>query len=133
MNEMSSNRNYDNRYYDDAFYGNRESYRDNYREDYREDYRYDNRENYRDDYNNRRDYDRRGGKINNRDYRSYRNYREGDFYEEIEMAMEDMKEQYRKLEEVAEMAHNPQDKNLLMKIAQKEKDNYHYLKQMTEG
>jgi len=133
MNEMSSNRDYDNRYYDDAFYGNRESYRDNYREDYR----YDNRENYRDNYREdyredyrKRDYDRRGGKINNRDYRSYRNYRSGDYREEIEMAAEDMREQYRKLEDVAEMAHNQQDKNMIMKIAEKEKENYNYLKQL---
>ena len=137
MNEMSSSR-----YYDDAFYGNRENYRDNYREDYRYDNRYDNRgdyrgdyrENYRDDYREdyRRDYDRRGGRINNRDYRNYRNYREGDYREELEMAMMDMKEQARKLEDISEMAHNPQDKTMLMKIAQKEKENYEYVKQMMQ-
>lgn len=98
-------------------YDNRADYRDNYREDYREDYR-------------KRDYDRRGGKINNR---NYRNYREQDYYEEIEMVMEDMREQYRKLEDVSEMAHNPQEKNMIMKIAQKEKENYDYLKQMMKG
>ena len=148
MNEMSSNRNYNerdydnrggnNRYYDEAFYGNRESYRDNYREDYRGDYRYDNRgdyrENYRDDYREdyRRDYDRRGGKINNRDYRNYRNYREGDYFEELEIAMMDIKEQARKLEDISEMAHNQQDKAMLMKIAQKEKENYEYIKQLVQ-
>ena len=120
MNEMNTNnRDYDNRYYDEAFYGNRENYRG--------DYRYDNREDYRDDY---REYDRRGGRINNRNYRNYRNYRSGDYHEEIEMISEDMREQYRKLEDVAEMAHNPQDKNMIMKIAEKEKENYNYLKQI---
>ena len=134
MNEMSTNsrdydnrdyrnyrdydnrdyRDYDNRYYDEAMHGYR-----NYREDYRdEDYR-------------KRDYDRRGGKINYRDYRNYRNYR-GDYHEELEMAMEDMREQYRKLEDISEMMTNPQDKNMLMKIAQKEKENYNYIKQLAE-
>ena len=125
MNEM---RDYDNRYYDDNMHGNmdyRENYRDDYREDYRDDYR-----NYR-DYDYRRDYDRRGGKINNR-YRNYRNYRGGDYYEELEMTMDDMREQYRKLEDISEMATNQQDKNMLMKIAQKEKENYSYIKQLVE-
>lgn len=137
MNEMSdmrmNNRDYDNRYYDENMYGNRESYRGNYRDDYRYDNRYDNREdyrNYREDYREdyRRDYDRRGGKINNRNYRNYRE----DYYGELEMVMEDMREGYRKLEDVGEMAHNPQDKNMIMKIAQKEKENYMALKQMSE-
>ena len=119
MNEMRDydNRNYrdyredyNNRYYDDAFYGN-------YREDYRGDYR--------------RDYDRRGGRINNRDYRNYRNYRE-DYHEELEMVMMDMKEGTRKLEDVSEMATNPQEKNMLMRVAQKEKENYMALKQMVD-
>ena len=122
MNEMNmnnrdydnrdyNNRGYDNRYYDEAFYGNN---RENYRDDYR-------------DYRDYRDYDRRGGRINNR---NYRNYREQDYYEEIEMLMEDMREQYRKLEDVSEIAHNQQDKNMIMKIAEKEKENYNYLKQL---
>ena len=127
MNEMRDYDNrYDNRYYDENIHGNmgyRENYRDDYREDYRDDYR-----NYR-DYDYRRDYDRRGGKINNRDYR---NYRGGDYYEELEMIMEDMREQYRKLEDISEMATNQQDKNMLMKIAQKEKENYSYIKQLIE-
>ena len=130
MNEMRDDDNrYDNRYYDENIHGNmgyRENYRDDYREDYRDDYR-----NYR-DYDYRRDYDRRGGKINNRDYRNYRNYRGGDYYEELEMTMEDMREQYRKLEDISEMATNQQDKNMLMKIAQKEKENYSYIKQLVE-
>ena len=106
-------RDYDNSYYDEMEHG---SYRDS---DYRDDYR-------------TRDYDRRGGKINNRDYRNYRNYRGGDYYEELEMTMEDMREQYRKLEDISEMATNQQDKNMLMKIAQKEKENYSYIKQLVE-
>lgn len=140
MNEMN-NRDYNDRYYDDNLHGNRESYRDNYRdsyrydnrgdyrEDYRADYRNDYRTNYRDDYREdyrTRDYDRRGGKINNR------NYRGQDYYEELQMVMEDMREQYRKIEDVGEMAHNMQDKNMLMKIAQKEKENYNYIKQLAE-
>ena len=134
MNEMEGNnrdyrdyrdyrnyRDYDNRDY-------RESYRDSYRDDYRDDYREDYRGDYRDDYRTR-DYDRRGGKINNR---NYRNYRHDGYYQELEMAMEDMREQYRKLEDIAEMAENPQEKNAMMKVAQKEKENYMMLKQMTE-
>lgn len=136
MNEMKG---YDNRDYRDMDYRN---YRDNYR-DYDNRYydemehssmNYDNRsyrDNYRDDYRTR-DYDRRGGKINNRDYYNYRNYRGGDYYEELEMTMEDMREQYRKLEDISEMATNQQDKNMLMKIAQKEKENYSYIKQLVE-
>ena len=124
MNDMSTNNrgydyrdNYDNRDY-------RDDYRDyrNYRDDYR-DYR-----NYRDDYRTR-DYDRRGGRINNR---NYRNYRHQDYYEDLEMAMEDMREQYRTLEDISEMATNPQEKNMLMKVAQAEKENYHHLKQMVQ-
>ena len=120
MNEMETNRDYRNyryddredyRYYDENIHGTRPSYRYDYREDYR------------------RDYDRRGGKINNR---YYKNYREQDYYEELEMATEDMREQYRKLEDISEMAHNPQEKNVIMRVAQKEKENYMALKQMTE-
>jgi len=122
MNEMEPNyrdyRDYDNRYYDEAEHGYR-SYRD-YRDNYR-DYR-DYRDNYRDDYR-KRDYDRRGGKMN------YRNYR-GDYYEELEMTAEDMREQYRKLEDISEMITNPQEKNVIMKVAQAEKQNYEHLKQM---
>jgi len=111
MNEMENMR-----YYNDRDYDMRDDYYD-YREDYR-----------------RRDYDRRGGKINNRyyrDYRDYRNYR-GDYHEELEMTMEDMREQYRKLEDIGEMAQNQQDKNIIMRVAQKEKENYNILKQITE-
>ncbi len=123
MNEMSSNRDDYRDYRDYRDYMDYRDYRDyDNRDDYR-DYR-----NYREDYRTR-DYDRRGGKINRR---NYRNYREQDYYEELEMAMHDMKEQTRKLEDVADMAENPQDKNMLMKIAQKEKENYKYIKQLVE-
>jgi len=122
MNEMDMNNRdyrYDNRYYDENIHGNM-GYRENYRDDM--DYR---------DYDYRRDYDRRGGRINNR-YRNYRNYREQDYYEELEMTMHEMKETSRKLEDVADMAENQQDKNMLMKIAQKEKENSQYIKQLVE-
>lgn len=110
----------------EMYTSNRDDYRGDYRDyrDYRDDYRGDYR-----DYRDYRDYDRRGGRINNR---NYRNYREQDYYEELEMAMEDMKHQTRNLEDIADMAHNPQDKTTLMKIAQKEKENYGYIKQMLE-
>ena len=117
MNEMEMN-NRDYRNYRDDYRDYRDSYRDNYRDDYRD---------YRDSYRTR-DYDRRGGKINNR---SYRNYRHEDYYEQLEMAMEDMREQYRRLEDISEMAEQ-QDRTMLMKIAQKEKENYSYLKQLVE-
>ena len=127
MNEMDmNNRNYDNRGYDNRDYRNYRNYRD---DDMDYDYiGYDNRS-YRDNY--RRDYDRRGGRINNR-YRNYRNYREEDYYEELEMTMHEMKETSRKLEDVADMAENQQDKNMLIKIAQKEKENSQYIKQLVE-
>ncbi len=125
MNEMRDYDNrdyrYDNRYYDDNIHGNM-GYRENYRDDYREDYR---------DYDYRRDYDRRGGRMNNR-YRNYRNYRGGDYYEELEMVMDDMKGTSRKIEDIADMASNQQDRNMLMKIAQKEKENSHYIKSLVE-
>ena len=43
-----------------------------------------------------------------------------------------MKEVHRKIEDVAEMAENPQDRNAMMKVAQKEKENYMMLKQMMD-
>lgn len=122
MNEMDMNNRdyrYDNRYYDENIHGNM-GYRENYRNDM--DYR---------DYDYRRDYDRRGGRINNR-YHNYRNYREQDYYEELEMTMHEMKETSRKIEDIADMAENQQDKNILMKIAQKEKENSQYIKQLVE-
>lgn len=116
MNEMyANNRDYENRDFD---------------------YRYDNRggsyRSYRDYRNNRdedyRNNDLRGGKINNRSYRNYR----GDYYEELEMCVDDIREGYRKLEDIAEMVTNPQEKNVLMKVAQAEKENYQHLKQIMD-
>ena len=98
-------------------------YRDDYRGgNYRSNYRYD----YRDDY---RDYDRRGGR---RNYRNYRDYRDEDYYTELEECMEDMRENYRELEDVAEMATDPQHKNTLMKIAEREKEHHKLIKEMLE-
>lgn len=97
----------------------------NYRGNYRGDYRGGS---YRDDYrgNYRRDYDRRGGRMN------YRNYREEDYYEELENCMHELKEYSRALEDLADMAENPQDRNMLMRIANKEKEHYMNLKQLME-
>lgn len=105
-------------------------YRDDYRNyrDYRDGGNYRNYRNYRDDYRTR-EYDRRGGKIN---YRNYRNYRQEDYYEELENCMHELKEYSRALEDLADMAENPQDKNMIMKIAQREKEHYMNLKQMME-
>lgn len=114
MNEMGNYRDYDERE-DYRDYRDYRNYRGSYRDDYRDDYR--------------RDYDRRGGRINNR---NYRNYRDGDYHEELEMSIEDMREIYRNLEDISEMAHNPQEKNMIMRAAQKEKENYTTLKQMME-
>ena len=106
----------DMREYNSRDYRDYRDYRDN---DYRdEDYRdYRDYRNYRDDYRTR-DYDRRGGKINRR---NYRNYRDKGYHEELEMVMDDMREQYRKLEDISEMADNQHDKITLMKISQREK------------
>lgn len=119
MNEMNTRyneRDYDNRGYREY------DYRDDYRYDYRDDYR-----NYRDDYRTR-DYDRRGGRINNRSYRNYR----GDYYEELEMIIDDMKETSRSLEDLSEMAKNMNEKNMITKVAQKEKEHAMTLKQMLD-
>lgn len=97
-------------------YDNRENYRDDYRGDYR-------RGNYRGSY--REDY-RRGGR------RNYRNYREEDLYEELEMCMDEAKESSRKYEDLADMTDNSSDRNNLMKISQREKEHYSTLKQMVE-
>lgn len=92
--------------------------------DYRDSRMYRDDRDYR-DYRNYRDYDRRGGR------RNYRNYRD-DYYEELEECMEDMREDYRKLEDVAEMATDPQHKNTLMKIAEREKEHHRLIKEMIE-
>lgn len=97
--------------------------------DYRDDHDYRDYRDYRDDrrsYRMYRDYDRRGGR------RSYRNYRDEDYYEELEECLEDMREDYRKIEDIAEMATNPQDKNTLMKIAEREKEHHRLIKDMID-
>lgn len=129
MNEMEyNNRGYDNRDYDNRGYDNRGYDNRNYDNrdydtrgyDLRNERNYDLR-NERNERNNYRSY---------RNYRNYRNYREQDYYAEIEMAIDDMREQYRRLEDISEMAHNPQDKTMIMKVAEKEKENYNHLKQI---
>lgn len=104
MNEMYANNRGDYR---------RGSYRD-----------YDDEEDFRGG-SYRKDYDRRGGR------RNYRNYRE-DYYEELENCMMELKEYSRALEDLADMAENPQEKNMLMRIAQREKEHYSNLKEMME-
>lgn len=118
--KMNNMRNYD----DSEYHGG--EYRENYRND--RDYREDYREDYRNDYRTR-DYDRRGGKINRR---NYRNYREEEIYDELENAMYEAKECHRKMEDLAEMTNNTQMKNTLMKIALREKEHYTSLKELLE-
>lgn len=48
------------------------------------------------------------------------------------MYMEDARDSYRKIEDLAEMAEDNQDRSSLMKIAQREKEHYTMLKQMLE-
>lgn len=64
--------------------------------------------------------------------RNYRNYREEDYHDELEMCMEDMREYYRKLEDIAEMSDDTQEKNTLMKIAEREKEHYRTIKEMLD-
>ena len=90
--------------------------------DYRGNYRYDNREDYRDDF--RDEY--------GRNYRRMRNYRSDDIYEEIGNAMFDAKTCHRKMEDLAEETDDPQIKNVLMKIALREKEHYQSLKELME-
>lgn len=121
--------------------------------DYREDYR-NNRGDYRDDYrNNRGDYrndyrdDYRGGNYRNNymgNYRSYRdeygrnrrNYRGNYRSEEYTMMLEDIvgdnMELARAYEDVSEMATDSNERQKLMKIAEREKEHYRYAKEMLE-
>lgn len=48
------------------------------------------------------------------------------------MCMDDMKEQARRIEDVADMVTNPQEKNTLMKIAEREKEHHRTIKEMIE-
>jgi rubrerythrin len=52
--------------------------------------------------------------------------------EELEMYMDEAKDQYRRLEDIAEMAENPQEKNNLMKIAEREKEHCRIIKEIIE-
>lgn len=112
---------------------------ENYRDDYREDYR-DNRDNrnnrdYRDDYRDYRDeYSRnqrdRYGR-NRRSYRGYRNYRD-EYVTMLEEVAEDGMELARAYEDVSEMATDGNEKQKLMKIAEREKEHYKLAKEMLE-
>ncbi len=123
-------------------YDNREDYRNN-RGDYR-DYRDDYRMNYRDDY--RDDY--RGGNYRNNymgNYRSYRdeygrnrrnyrggNYRSQEYVMMLEEVVDDGMELARAYEDVSDMATNSKEKNTLMKLAEREKEQYRMVKEMLE-
>jgi hypothetical protein len=109
-----------------------DNYRDSYREDYRENYRdYRNyRDNYRDEYGR-----------NQRNMRNYRNYRDRygrnyrsqeDYYACLEDVVEDGMELARAYEDVSEMATNSKDKQMLTKIAEREKEHYRTVKEMLE-
>lgn len=117
--------------------------------DYREDYR-NNRGDYRDDYrNNRGDYreDYRSGNYRNNymgNYRSYRdeygrnrrnyrgNYRSEEYVMMLEDIVDDGMELARAYEDVSEMAADNTEKQKLMKMADREKEHYHIVKQMLE-
>ncbi len=120
MNEMETNRS-------EYVAGGYKDYRGNYRNDYRDNYRDDYRDSYRNNY--RGDYDMRGGRMNRR---NNRNYREEEIYQEIEDAMFDAKECHRKFEDLSEMTEDPKIKNTLMKIAMREKEHYDSLKELLE-
>lgn len=92
--------------------------------DYRGNYRYGNRESYRDDYRDEYGRNYRGGRM--------RNYRSDDIYEEIGNAMFDAKTCHRKMEDLADETDDPQIKNVLMKIAMREKEHYQSLKELME-
>lgn len=101
----------------------------------RRDRDYEERDNYRHDYHDYRDddrYDRYDYRRGRRSYRTYRNYREEDYYNELENCMQEIKDYSRELEDLADMAENSQDRNMLMKIAQREREHYSNLKQMLE-
>ena len=117
-------------YYRDDDY-REDSYRyDNYRDmrdtDYRDDRNY--RDNYRDSY--RDNYRDRYGR-NYRD-RYGRNYRSGDVHGMLSELVDEGMELARGYEEAGEMITNSKDKNMLMKIAEREKENYRTVKEMLE-
>lgn len=128
---------------------NRADNRGNYRPEYREDYRDDYREDYRAGGNNRGESYRgesyRGGSYrggNNRAYRdeygrnrrAYRgSYRSQDEYiMMLEEIVSDNMELARAYEDVSEMATDSNERQKLMKIADREKEHYRYAKEMLE-
>lgn len=111
--------------YREEYRNNRDSYRDNYR-DYRDEYG----RNQRDEYGrNQRD---RYGR-NRRSYRDYRNYRsQEDYYTCLEDIVEDGMELARAYEDVVDMATNSKDKQMLTKLAEKQKEHYRMTKELLE-
>lgn len=105
----------------------RDDYRMNYRDDYRENYRGGNyRNNYMGNYRNYRDeYGR-----NRRNYRG--NYRSEEYTMMLEDIVGDNMELARAYEDVSEMATDSNEKQKLMKIAEREKEHYRYAKEMLE-
>ena len=128
--------------YRDDYRNNRADYRDDYRNDYREDYREDYRGNnrggsYRDEYSGRNN---RGSYRDYRDEygRNRRNYRGSNYrsQEEYTMMLEDIvddgMELARNYEDVSEMATDNNEKQKLMKMAEREKEHYRTVKQMLQ-
>lgn len=101
-------------------------YRDDYRENYR-DYRDDYRD-YRDEYgrNQRDEYGR-----NRRNYRNYRNYRD-EYTMMLEDAINDGMELARTYEDLGEISSDGQEKQKLMKIAEREKEHYRTAKEIMQ-
>ena len=102
----------------------REDRRD-YNYDDRRDYNYDDRD-YRYDY--RTDY-RNGGRRGGR--RMYRT-EEDDYMEELSECMKNGVCSAKDYEKVAEMTDNREEKNKLMKMAQREKEHYEAMKEILE-
>lgn len=115
---------------DDYNYRDSMNYRDgmNYRDDYR-DRNY--RGNYRDYMNYRDEYGRNQRDSYGRNRRNYRSYRE-DYVTMLEDVAEDGMELARAYEDVSEMATDMNEKQKLMKIAEREKEHYRTTKQMLE-
>ena len=121
MHDMES---YD---YREDYRNNRGDYRDDYRMNYRDDYRGGNyRNNYMGNYRNYRDeYGR-----NRRNYRG--NYRSEEYTMMLEDIVGDNMELARAYEDVSEMATDSNERQKLMKIAEREKEHYRYAKEMLE-
>ena len=111
----------------------RDDYRESYRDDYRDSYR-DYRDNYRDEYGrNQRDRYGRNRRSYRGDYRNMRNYRsQEDYYTCLEDIVEDGMELAKAYEEVVDMATNSKEKQMITKIAEREKEHYRTVKEMLE-